>query len=327
MEGLLTPVSTTYKTGEKETEDALVEVPKAPESRSKLLSHATTPIEALEVIRNEPDHDSLISALKYLTQSGQHFDITKPSAVAAQLVHTLVSDTVPNYWNILKDSEVGSKKNSKQSWRHSSELRLLLLCLRSVTGLNAILLSLKQHIQKSKESKKAVGGPKVEDVLAINLDLLQTLLEGDRIVLTIWNSICKTSDTQSKQKAVWSEFLGLVGTGKLLGVVAEAEDVVNDLRKKIGKRHWVADGTLYSVWLSLNITKWIKSLALDAENGWKNCSELLSKSLRLGHTGELRIKPSIFSRKLTFGRRYNQGTFDVSTLPEGRVHFPIIEAS
>lgn len=287
MEGLFTPVTTTYKNESKGNEDALIEVVKAPEPKSKFrLQTASTPAEALEILRNEPDHDTLISTLRFLGKSGQNFNIISPSPLAAQLVHTLVSDTVPNYWHVLQESPNGKNGKSGKHGRSSPELEILLSCLRSVTGLNAILLSLKQQIQKSKELKKSIGGPKIEDILAINLQLLQTLLGGSMIVSTIWTSISATSDTQPKQKAVWNEFLSLVGGGKLLGIAAESENVISDLSKKIWERHWVADGTLYSRWLSQNIAYWAKHLPVDSGNGWKNCSELLSKSFRLGHTGK-----------------------------------------
>ncbi|KAG4443717.1 hypothetical protein IFR05_000806 [Cadophora sp. M221] len=288
MEGLLTPVSTSYKNGSKESEDALVEVVKAPEPKSKpRLKTASTPGEALEILRNEPDHVTLISTLRFLRKSDHGFDITSPSPLAAQLVHTIVSDTVPNYWHVLQESPNGKKGETEKRGRSSTDLEILLLCLRSVTGLNSVLLSLKQQIQKSKELKKSIGGPKIEDILVINLQLLQALLGGSKTVGIIWAGLCATSDTQSKQKAVWNEFLGLVGGGKILGIAAESENVINDLSKRIGDRHWVAEGILYSRWLSQNITYWAKNLPADAEAGWMSCAELLSKSFRLGHTDSI----------------------------------------
>ncbi|KAH9220457.1 telomere length regulation protein-domain-containing protein [Leptodontidium sp. 2 PMI_412] len=265
MEGLLTPVSTSYKNGSKENENALVEVVKASEPKlNPRLKTASTPAEALEILRNEPDHDTLISTLRFLGKSDQGFDITSPSSLAAQLVHTLVSDTVPNYWHVLQESPNGKKGKTGKHGRSSPDLEVLLLCLRSVTGLNSI-----------------------EDILAINLQLLQALLGGPKTVGIIWAGISATSDAQSKQKAVWNEFLGLVGGGKILGIAAESENVMNDLSKRIDERHWIADGTLYSRWLSQNITHWAKNLPAEAENGWKSCAELLSKSFRLGHTDSI----------------------------------------
>ena len=290
MEDLLTPVSTSYKTNgkEKEVEDALVEVPKPEVPIAKLSFQACSPEGALEILKNEPDHDALIAALRYLVNNS-HFDITSPSPLAAPLVHVLVSDTVPNYWNALRGSQ--KDKNSKLGKsRKSSDLTLLLSCLQSITGLNAVLLSVKQHIQLSKESKKTIGGPNMQDILTIYLQLLQTLLGGDDTLGKVWQSVWSTSDLLPRQRALWNEFLNLVGSGKILGIAAEAEDVIRTRSNKAdGERYWIAEGSQYSKWLSDNLVHWIRSLHADsAENEWKSCSELFNKSLRLGHKGKYR---------------------------------------
>jgi telomere length regulation protein len=286
MEGLLTPVSTSYKSQDKKEEVGLVEVPKATKSITKPTFQASTPLEALEILKNEPDHEALISTLRFLGRASPDFSITSPSPVASQLVHVLVSEILPNYWNILYQPEKKNSKERKQrKSKHTPDLELFITCLRSVTGLNAILLSLKRHIQASKEAKKAVGGPDLQDVLTILLQALTAILEGDQTVEKIWRVIWDTTDPEIKQKAVWNEFLGLIGGGKLLGTAAEAEDVINDLSQKVGEKYWVADGNLFSSWLALNITHWANGLLPESQNGWKCCTELLSKSFRLGHTG------------------------------------------
>ncbi|PVH88550.1 hypothetical protein DL98DRAFT_566156 [Cadophora sp. DSE1049] len=315
MEGLLTPVTTSYKNQSRGSGDALIEVVKAPEPKSKpQFQTASTPAEALEILRNEPDHETLIYTLRFLRKSEQDFDITSPSPLAAQLVHTLVSDTVPNHWHVLQESPNDRKEKDGKHRRKSPDLEILLSCLRSVTGLNSVLLSLKQQIQKSKEVKKSIGGPKIEEILATNLQLLQALLGGNKTVSILWKTICATSDGQPKQKAVWNEFLGLAAGGKLLGIAAESEDVINDLSKEIGERHWVADGTLYSRWLSQNITYWAKNLPSDSEVGWKSCAELLSKSFRLGHTESI-VKEILSSLLLQEKDYKSQFTKLVGSLP------------
>ncbi|TVY71236.1 DNA replication checkpoint protein tel2, partial [Lachnellula suecica] len=284
MEGLLTPVSTSYKSQKKQEEAILIEVPKATKLITKPKFQTSDPEEALEILKNEPDHETLTSTLQFLGNFGPNFNIISPSPIASQLVHVLISEILPNYWNVLYEPEKQTLKGGKRKTKQSPDLKLFLACLRSVTGLNAVILALKRHIQASKETKKAVGGPKVQDILTILLQALSTLLEGDQIVQGIWKAVWTTSDPPSKQKAIWNEFLGLVGGGKILGTAAEAEDVANDLNKKVGERHWIADGSLYSSWLAVNITHWAKTLPIDSENERKSCSELLAKSFRLGYT-------------------------------------------
>jgi telomere length regulation protein len=92
-------------------------------------------------------------------------------------------------------------------------------------------------------------------------------------------------NASAKQKAIWNEFLGLVGNGIILGVAAEAEDIINTLSKKVGERYWIANGALYSLWLARNVTHWSRNLSAHSEIEIKGCGELLSRSFRLGYTG------------------------------------------
>jgi telomere length regulation protein len=280
MEELLTPVSTSCGSSGEIGDDAFIEIPRPYKPAPKASAQASSPAEALEILRSEPDHDTLLSTLKFLGKEQSDFSITSPSPIAAQLVHVLVSDTVPTYWNVLQEASRG-----KKAARQESSLEILLSCLRSVIGLNAVVLSLKQHIQLSKE--KAVGGPNFQSILDILLQLLRALLGDNETVETIWKNIHHSSNTPAKQKAIWNEFLGLVGNGKILGVSAEAEDIINNLSKKVGERYWIADGTLYCLWLARNVTHWSRNLSAESEIELKGCGELLSKSFRLGYIGTI----------------------------------------
>lgn len=161
MDGLLTPVSITYRKQEQTEEDALVEAstpspPSAPQNDAPVRpSHIRTTGDALEILRNQPSFDDLCLSLAFFDED-RTFRITTPGPVAAQLVRVLVSEVIPNYWSILYGDTNALKKNKGS--RKSRELELLLSSVRSITGLNAILLGLKQLIQQSKESKKKIGG-------------------------------------------------------------------------------------------------------------------------------------------------------------------------
>lgn len=298
MEGLLTPVSTSY-TGKRE-EDALVEVKKTEKAPSRPSFKASTPAEALEILKNEPHHESLITTLRFLGEGNPDFSITSPSPIAAQLVHVLVSNIVPNYWSVLFESDKTSNGRKRAKSKKASDLELLLSCLRSVMGLNALLLSLKQLIRQSKETQKTVGGPNIHDVLTTLLQVLTELIQGNETVEEISNSIWNFTITPLKQKAIWNEFVGIVGSGKILGLAAEAEDVVSELSKKIGHKYWIADGSAYSSWLACNITHWARNLPIDSENEWKCCGDLLCKAFRLGYAGKfLGYNPKSKSDKST----------------------------
>ena len=91
MEGWLTPMSISYKGSAQEQEKDLIEVRKpldvSPNPALKNLKKAESPAEALEILRNEPDYDTLITTLWYLANETSDVNITSPSAHASQLVH------------------------------------------------------------------------------------------------------------------------------------------------------------------------------------------------------------------------------------------------
>jgi telomere length regulation protein len=283
VDGLLAPVSTSYT--EKLVEVALVKV-KVPQ-KAPQPSKASTPAEALEILKSEPDHESLVSTLRYLRQEGADFIIAAPSPLTAQLVHVLVSDVIPNYWVLLYEAKKPNNRKQAKS-KQISDLELLLSCLRSVTGLNALLLSMKQFIQQSKESRKTVGGPNIQDRLTILLQVLSEVIHGDDTVKQISSSLWNSTAPQSKQKNLWNELLGILGSGKIPGLAAEAEDVINELSEGIPDKFWIADGTAYCSWLARNITYWAGYIpGRTKESTWKCCGELLCKAFRLGNSGML----------------------------------------
>ncbi|APA09076.1 hypothetical protein sscle_04g038460 [Sclerotinia sclerotiorum 1980 UF-70] len=282
MDGLLTPVSIVYKKQEQHRENALVEISTsssliqpADESHSNPI-HISSTSEALETLKNQPSFDDLKSVLEFLEKETT-FSITSPGPLAAQLVHVLVSEVIPNYWTILHESNGKSRKK-----KQSQILKLLLNSIRSVTGINAILLNLKRLTQQSKETKKNIGSS-IEESLKVQLQLCVEVLEGENTIQQLWNTITNSSDVTAKQRALFNELLSLIGSGKIVGVTAEAETISNELSKESNDKFWVADGSSYSRWLGQNIIFWLKSLPRDAEQTWKSCSEVFGKCIRLGH--------------------------------------------
>ncbi|ESZ99585.1 hypothetical protein SBOR_0030 [Sclerotinia borealis F-4128] len=287
MDGLLTPVSIVYKNQEQKDEDALVEISTsspsiqpANETHSTAI-HISSTEGALETLKNQPSFDDLKSVLEFLDRE-KTFSITSPGPLAAQLVHVLVFEVIPNYWSILHESSGQHKKNKK-----SYNLKLLLNSIRSITGINAILLNLKRLTQLSKDTKKNIGGSNIQESLKIQLQLCTEVLEGESSIEKLWNTITDSSDVLTKQRAIFNELLALIGSGKIVGVTAEAEAISNELSKEPNDRYWVADGGLYSRWLGQNIIFWLKSLPQDAEQAWKSCNELFGKCLRLGHVDNI----------------------------------------
>ncbi|RFU36062.1 hypothetical protein B7463_g276, partial [Scytalidium lignicola] len=284
----LVAVSTSYKQSNHEEKENLVEISKTRETSPKPQTPATTPAEALELLRHEPEYETLINTLKFLKNedcSPTGFKITSPSPVAAQLVQVIVSDIIPNYWTILQESRGtrAGKSHKSNKTTVAPDKFLLLTCIRSVPGLGAIVLRLKSCLQEAKQSKKNIGASSVFEILPILLDTLTSLIEGDGTIQIFWDKIYNNGDNTGKKRSLWQEFLALIAGGRVIGTAAEAEDILNDVTKERGTKYWVGDGMIYSRWLGRNISNWARELPDDAA-AWIQCGELLTKSLRLGYT-------------------------------------------
>ncbi|KAK3354329.1 telomere length regulation protein-domain-containing protein [Neurospora tetraspora] len=297
MDGLLTPISTSrlsanhnepllqevglIKETAKPNEPLLQEVglkkETAKPNRSSGQRPLNSPEEALEVLRHEPDYDQLVATLRFLSHedlAGSAFSIKEPSPMTAKLVQVLVSEIVPNYWTLLNEDSHETK---------SSALGLLLACLRSLTGIRAIIVRLKALLQ---EAKSGDGKPKRPDIainLAVLLNLVCLLLKGDDSIRGIWNAATRTLKGDVKTRMLSQEILLTFGSGRILSLTAEAIEHAKDHKAEVDVSNiWLANGSEYTKWLSGNIVKW--QLTSPTPDETKLCSELFLKALRLGHS-------------------------------------------
>jgi telomere length regulation protein len=266
----------------------LRERPNSAETKPKPQHKApATPEDALELFKHEPDYDSLNSALAFLSRhqtDGSSFPSIKlPSPLSAQLIHVLVSEIVPNYWALLVE-DVHQPKNSA--------LRLLLYCLSSITGVNAILVRLRALIQEAKsEATAKAKRPDISLNLGILLDLLCRVLQGDGWLLEAWRVATSGQDGPARTRPRLQEMVATFGGGRVISLAAEAEEIARaaDLSKKVGNI-WPADSLQYTEWLGRNIVKLVLSDLGPDEI--KFGSDLFAKALRLGHSGKV-IQPQM----------------------------------
>ncbi|CAK7219720.1 telomere binding protein [Sporothrix curviconia] len=299
MDALLTPVSTSYGKAAVEEEPLLKEVKQktspstqtsAPAARQQFT--AASADESLEVLRNEPDYDTLVSVLRYLLAGNKAgVDIRQPTPLSAQLVQVLVTAIVPNYWTLLREETVQAKGGSGHAKQQHTDLELLLACLRSVTGLSALATRLRALLAETKTRKPAasdnaaaIGGQPGNPAwqLRLLLELLAELLAGDEAVAQIWALSTAGTDDDAKRRPLAQEFLNIVGSGRIISLAAEAETVVrSEFRAEKLPTTWVANGKEYSLWLARGIIHWA---AQDASlEDQKSHSALLGKALRLGY--------------------------------------------
>ena len=279
MDDLLTPVTTTYLKPRKDDEPLLTEVtsPKPIElpSRPGRVSSAD---DALDALRSQPDYDTLVAVLRFLTRDRQDagaFRLHVPSPKSAAIVQTLVTEIAPNYWELLRE---GSEDGSG-----SHDLDLFIRCLRSVTGINALVSHLKALIHEAKSSSKESKRPDISLHLGIFLDILAAVLKGDRAVQQIWTASTSELGTQALKKVQSQALLSILTGGKLVSVTGEAAGVLGRDQVRQGTQ-WVTDGLEVSKWLGRNIASWAKTGPEDTELQF--CSDLFQRAMSLGYSGK-----------------------------------------
>jgi len=279
MDEFMTAVSTTYREKDK---------PPMVEERSpkhQVKATINSPEDALQVLREEPDYTSLTAALRFLargvSRKSNTFNVAVPSPIGAQIVRALANDIASNYWTLLKED--GSHR-SRQG-KGLSGLQAFIQCLRSITGLNAVLLRLRGLSSEAKSEKKEVKRPDIAANLKITLELLCALLDDHDSPRQIWTSTAAGADSSARRGPLTLEFLTLLGCGRVTSWAAEAEDLLKAAGKGAeGGSFWVTNGAEYSPWLARSICQWI-SCEIPTED-IKMCSHLLAETLRLGHPGK-----------------------------------------
>ncbi|KAI1758681.1 telomere length regulation protein-domain-containing protein [Hypoxylon sp. FL1150] len=276
MEQLFTPVSQTYR---KPSQDELLKpsTPSKPVTETRTEFRGSSPEQALEALKSQPSYDTLISILKYLQQGlrGKHaFDIRKPSPQSAQIIHVLVTEIVPNYWTVLQDASAGQDRG---------DVDLLVSCVRSLPGINALLAYLRALLKETKTDPKALKNSHVVFNLSSTLALLSKLLDADNDLRAIWNSI-RSLEKSTQIRPMRQEFVSLFTSGRIVSLSAEAEDIC---RHADQMKHdvWISNTKSYIDWLGRNVVEWAQSEA--DEDDLKLCAEISVRARRLGNSENL----------------------------------------
>ncbi|KAI0974306.1 telomere length regulation protein [Xylaria arbuscula] len=270
MADFLVPVSQAYTKG-SQTNNFLslsktAESPKIPLAVFK----GNSPEEALESLKNQPSYDTLLAVLEYLRTGAvdkHKFDVRTPGPLSAQIVHTLVTDIVPNYWTALQDAS------------DRDGIDALLTSLRSISGINATLTYVRSLIREARSQPKDSRDSHAILNLTSTLSLLADLLGDDDEVMHIWNHTASTNDS-ARIRPLRQEFLSVFTSGKIVSFAAEAEDIYREAGQPL-KSLWIADNKQYIGWLARNQIQWAKSQP--SEGDLKLCAELGARALRLGH--------------------------------------------
>ncbi|KAI1779562.1 telomere length regulation protein-domain-containing protein [Hypoxylon cercidicola] len=273
MDQLFTPVSQTYR---KSNPDELLK-PSSPSKAAldtRVEFHGSSPEQALEALRSQPSYDALLSILKYLQQGlqGKHaFDIRKPTPQGAQIVHVLATEIVPNYWTVLRDASTGQDRG---------DVDVLVSCLRSLPGINALLAYLRALLKETKTDPKALRNSHVNFNLSFTLELLSKLLHADNDLRAIWNGI-RSLENSAQVRPMRQEFVSLFTSGKIVSLSAEAEDICRQAGQPTYDV-WMSNAKSYIDWLGRNVVGWARSEV--GEDDLKLCAEVSARAGRLGNS-------------------------------------------
>jgi telomere length regulation protein len=247
-----------------------------PYSRKISLGAAFSPDEVLRVLKGGPDINEIKDILKFLQETKpDSFNVKAPSAIAAQILQVLVGQTVPDFWSQLRDDK--SLKTTK---------RTLLDCLRSTSGLGAVLSRLKALTTAVKNNPKTGDGAVSPEQLRILIELTEGLLNGDLVISRVWIESDASSGTPTRRTILWREFTSIIATSRLPAAVAEAEDIVRESSGKLDGT-WIAKGSEYTKWMGRNIAHMISSADFNESGAWIAATGICSKALLFGYTGEL----------------------------------------
>jgi len=283
MDGLLTPVSTTYT--KPRIQEISAETP-ASATLSKISVLIERPEDALQALKSEPDYQTLISVLTYLCGSAAArgtFSISNPSPEAAQITQVLITEIAPNYWPLVKEG--AASQEGTRAYKKASDAALFLTSLRSLAGINAILVRLRALIQEAKVDQEGPRRPDLELNVKILLEILCGLL-GRNAPKVMHGEICALVQPASKTRLLAQEFISVLAGGRIISVAAEAQRLCQDSETQ----YWISDGQAYSRWLGQSIAYWASEAS---EEDLKTCAELFSRSMGLGYSSTHPVQVAI----------------------------------
>ncbi|KAL8703454.1 MAG: hypothetical protein Q9201_003359 [Fulgogasparrea decipioides] len=237
---------------------------------------------ALEILRSQPQQEALLDVLEWMHPNNKNrsgFDIYSQSSKASQVIHALVNDVLPHHWSSICGS----------SFEKNLRMKVLITqILRNVGGISAITTRLKILLtwRDDSEDRSQVrtlpqAGP-LDDVLS----LFESVLEVDGSMLHVWEGLSASLSNTTRRWLAWKELVALLGDGRVLSIVSEADDVVAKASQAVRVRSWLSDGSKYSAWIGRNLAYVLENpqnSQVNDSNDWKVWVQMLERALTLGH--------------------------------------------
>ncbi|PGH17897.1 hypothetical protein AJ79_00796 [Helicocarpus griseus UAMH5409] len=245
-------------------------------------SKINSPEDALQVLQSSPDKARVAQVLDFLdparaTQDG--FNITIPSATAAQILHSLITTIIPDHWNSLRSV---NDTESLPEGGHIKPRAALLRCLSSVAGIGALVAQLRALLanQSSAKSEKRSGNQLViQDLIAV----LSSVLKPHTLLFDLYVTASKHVEQPAQRQIMWKELISLLAAGKVLSVASEGFFTIKDLAVPRSIQ-WVGDGSLYASWIGRCIHHMASTIQVKDSNAWNCLAQFTARSLSLGYT-------------------------------------------
>lgn len=228
------------------------------------------PDNAREILQSRPGHEDLRSVLEYLQCGidGKHdFNIKVTSPQAAQILNVLVSVTIPDIWDSIKQRELSADEARIK--------RTTVACLSSVAGFGALLAQIKA-LSASKTNQA---------ILSDTIMVLGNVLKGQKTVLDLLQDAQNLYSKERFRRMYWQEMTSLLAGSRILSTLAEAFEPVR-ADPSLQSYMWLASGAEYLEWLAKNITTAAQALNASEEESWTFLSQLVRRGSSLGHRGE-----------------------------------------
>lgn len=286
----LTAVKTVHNREESQISKSQIKDAKAHQAETRqgilLQRDADSAGHVLEILRSKPGRVQVVQALQFLDParvSEKEFNITVPNPTAAQILHILVSTTIPDHWSSLRaDHDATASSGGELDINPKASL---LRCLSSGAGIGALVVQLRGLLAPQDSSSKQIKESSANQLILRDLlSVLSSVLKPQGLLLHIYRVALRFVDSSVRRELMWKELTALLAAGKVLSTAAEALSAIKDL--PVSQRVvWIGDGSNYASWLGKCICHMASKLQSSELEAWKSLTFFLGRSLKFGYPG------------------------------------------
>ena len=226
-----------------------------------------------KALQNHPSYEEFHSIVQQLnSESGSKIlPLAHPSALSARVVDQLVRHNISDFWRTFYAKDISS-----------SNRQILTRCLRNVVALGSIASRLKALILVSENENKLNNSDDFKEEVVFLLELLVAIIEDESFSNLILSSLHSPEENNIKNQMVWTNFVNMVASGKLLAILAQASTIVKDSqRSKIW--NWMTVGDNYAQWLGCNVVFMIQATDLNNKDDFNAIAAFIGKALGMGY--------------------------------------------